>query len=201
MGARAAVQRDVAALVGETRARVGLVLRSVAVLWAVEVVDVVLGGRLDRLGVQPRSVEGLVGLLFAPFLHAGFGHLLANTVPFVALGFLAAARRRADFWVVSVVSAVTAGLAAWVFGAPGSVHLGASGVVFGFLGFTMGRGIWEKRAGALFLSFLSTFLFGGMLWGVLPLVNPGVSWQSHLGGFLGGLWVARTLGRARGRGR
>lgn len=199
MDARAAVQRDVAALVGETRARVGLVARSVAVLWAVEVVDLVLGGRLDLLGVHPRSLPGLAGVLFAPFLHAGFGHLLANTLPFAVLGFLSTARRRADFAVVAVVSALTAGLGAWVFGAPGSVHLGASGVVFGFLGFTMGRGIWEKKAGALFLSFVSTFLFGGMLWGVLPLVNPGVSWQSHLFGFLGGLWVARTLGRARRR--
>ncbi|MCB9792533.1 MAG: rhomboid family intramembrane serine protease [Alphaproteobacteria bacterium] len=174
-----------------------------AFLWVLELVDVLLlGGALDRFGVRPRTLSGLWGILFAPFLHAGVAHLLANTVAGVPLAFLTMARKRMDFMVVSVVSAITAGLGAWVFGAPGSVHIGASGVIFGYLGFLLGRGVFERRLGAVLLSALVAFLYGGMIVGVLPGLFPGVSWQSHLFGFLGGLLVSRALGEGlRGKAR
>ena len=100
-----------------------------------------------------------------------------------------------DFWVVAVGSALTAGLGTWLVGASDSVYIGASGVVFGFLGFPMGRGIHERSAKSILLSLTVTFFFGGMLWGVLPSVGPGISWEGHLFGFLGGLLVSRLLGR------
>ncbi len=199
MSSRSVVQRQAQALVTETRARVRLVGRATALLWAIELVDqLILRGGLDQYGVRPRELGGLLGILFMPFLHGGLPHLIANTVPFVLLGWLSTGRKRLDFWVVAVVSALTAGLLAWVFGTAGSVHIGASGVVFGFLGFLMGRGIWERRAGPVVLSVLVTLVFGGMLWGMVPVVaGVGISWQGHLGGFLGGLLCARTLGQAR----
>lgn len=199
---RTLVRREVDALVLETQARIKLVFGWTAFLWVVEIVDVLLAGRLDGFGVHPRSIPGLVGILFAPFLHGGFGHLLANTVPLLALGFLACARKRMDFYVVALTGGLWAGLGAWLFGAPGTVHIGASGIVFAFFGFLLGRGFWERRPGALLLSLVVGATFGGMLWGLLPLVNPGISWQSHLFGFIGGLLTARTLGsRLRGRRR
>jgi len=197
---RATLRREVNGLVTETRARASLVGRSALALWAIEVVDwLVMGGRLDAYGVRPRSIEGLLGIAFAPLLHGGFGHLLANTVPFVLLGFLVTARKRMDFWVVAAASALAAGLGTWAIGGAGTVHIGASGVVFGFLGFLMGRGIYERRAGTIVLSLVVTVLFGGMLTGVLPTVGPGISWEGHLFGWLGGLATARALGSRKKR--
>jgi membrane associated rhomboid family serine protease len=198
---RSVVRREVDALVLETQARIRLVLGWTGLLWGIEVLDLLLGHRLDAFGVHPRSLGGLVGIAFAPFLHAGFGHLLANTVPLLVLGFLVCARKRMDFTVVAATGAVWAGLGAWLFGAPGSVHIGASGVIFAFFGFLLGRGWWERRPGTMLLSLLVGTTFGGMLWGVLPTVAEGISWQSHLFGFLGGLMAARSLGQGLRRRR
>ncbi len=191
------VQAQVTEMVTETKARVSLVSRSIALLWGITFIDrVLLAGGLEAYGVRPRSLSGLAGILAAPFLHAGWGHLLANTVPFAILGFFTMARKRMDFWVVAATSAVSGGLAAWLLGGSDSVHIGVSGVVFGFLGFLMGRGVFERRVGTLLLSGLTTFFFGGLLMGVLPvLAGAGISWQAHLGGWLGGLLVSRTLAR------
>lgn len=171
-----------------------VVVSVTALLWAIESVDWVLGGALDSLGVQPWTTQGLVGIVFAPFLHGDFSHLLANTLGLIPLGLLTMARKQQDFWVVTVFTAITAGLGAWVFGSLDSVHIGASGVVFGYLGFLLGRGWYDRRPGPVALSILVAWLFGGMVWGVLPSGLP-ISWQSHLFGFLGGMFMARTLGK------
>lgn len=194
----APVKKQTTALVKETRKRVVLVGGMTGLLWGIEIVDWMLhfvGMSLDGFGVVPRTLTGLVGIAFGPFLHAGFVHLIANTLPFMLLGFLATSRKRMDFWVVFAISALTAGLGQWLLGAAGSVHLGASSVIFGFLGFLMGRGIWERRLGPIALSLGVTVAFGGMLWGLLPLM-AGISWQGHLFGWIGGLITARLLGKA-----
>ena len=192
------VRQHVNALVVETRQRVGLVSKGVGLLWAVELVDRALfSGGLDQFGVHPRSLMGLAGVLFAPFLHANWAHLIGNTFAFIPLAFLASSRRVLDVWVVSVVGAASAGLGAWLFGDPNSVHVGASGVIFAYLGFLLGRGVFERSVGSVLLSLFVTFFFGGMLTGVLPvLAGAGISWESHLFGFLGGLLVSKVLGDA-----
>ncbi len=191
------LKKQVGAAVVETRSRINLVTRTVGFLWLIEIVDqLLLGGGLDRFGVRPRELSGLVGIVLAPFLHGGISHLLANTVPLLVLGFLACSRKRMDFFVVGAASALSAGIGVWLFGAAGTVHIGASGVIFGYLGFLMGRGLFERSASTIALSAVVTMLFGGMLWGVLPIVATGISWESHLFGFLGGLLTARILGRA-----
>lgn len=196
---KALVKRGLLELAVETRARMRLVTWTAALLWAIEIADqVVFSGALDYFGVRPLTGGGLLGIAFAPFLHGGFGHLMANTLPWLFLGFLTTGRKRLDFWVVFAASALTAGLGSWIFGGVGTVHIGASGVVFGFLGFLMGRGIWERRFGTILLSMVVTVLFGSMLWGMLPvLAGVGISWQAHLFGWIGGLLVARTLGKGR----
>ena len=198
MADSSAVKHQVNALVVETRQRVGLVSKGVGLLWAAELVDrLVFTGGLDAFGVHPRSMMGLGGILFAPFLHANWAHLIGNTFAFIPLAFLASSRRVVDVWVVSVVGAAAAGLGAWLFGDPNSVHIGASGVIFAYLGFLLGRGFFERSAGAILLSLFVTFFFGGMLTGVLPvLAGAGISWESHLFGFLGGLLVSKVLGDA-----
>ena len=102
-------------------------------------------GRLDALGIQPRTAAGLpVGSRLAPFLHGGFGDLgAANTIPFIVLGWLVMLRSTSDFFVVAVVSAAVSGLGVWLFGGSHSVHVGLSGVIFGFLGYLLARGVYE----------------------------------------------------------
>ena len=185
-------------MVAGTRDRIKLIGFMLTLMWILECIDALLpGSGLDVFGVHPRSTFGLVGILFAPMLHGGFGHLATNTVPFAVLGFLSTTRHMRDFWRVLILSALTAGLGAWLFGASDSVHIGASGVIFGFLGFLLARGLFEKSLSSILMSGFVAFFFGGMLWAVLPLVQDGISWQSHLFGCLGGVWSAR-IGAGKG---
>lgn len=163
---------------------------TVGLIWAVFVVDELLGGALLRYGVHPRSVEGLRGILFAPFLHGDFNHLAANTIPLLVLGWLVMLRDPRHFVLVTLVAALTAGLAAWLLGAPNSVHIGASGVVFGFLGFLVFAGWYARSFASIVLSIGVIVLWGGLVLGVLP-GEAGISWQAHLGGFGGGALSAR----------
>lgn len=165
-------------------------------MWMSEAVDFVLGGALDRFGVRPRSFEGLAGIAFAPFLHADFGHLIANTVPLLVLGFIVMLRRKRDLAFVSAVSALVAGVGTWLIGASNSTHLGASSIVFGYLGYLLLRGWYERTIGAIAWAVVVFSLYGGALWGVLP-TNPGISWEGHLFGFVGGVLAARWLAARR----
>ncbi len=169
----------------------------VVVIWLVELVDaIILDGALDAYGVKPRSVSGLRGVLFMPFLHRGFGHLLANTIPIIVLGWLVMVRRTVDIFVVASVTMLVAGLGVWLFGASNSVHVGASGLIFGFFGFLLARAYFERSLAAIALAVVVFLLYGGIIWGVLP-GQDGVSWLGHLFGFIGGVLAAYLLSRRR----
>jgi membrane associated rhomboid family serine protease len=131
-------------------------------------------------------------IFIAPWLHVGFGHLTANTVPLIVLGWLVMLRRTRDFVVVALISALVSGLGIWLFGGSRTIHLGASGVIFGLLGALLARAYFERSWAALALALVAGFLYGGMLWGVLP-GTPGVSWLGHFFGFAGGVLAARLL--------
>jgi len=163
----------------------------VALMWVLEIIDLVIfRGGLDGLGIHPRKLSGLWGILFCPFLHGGMRHLIANTAPFITLGWLVMLRRMEDFWVATIVSMGVGGLGVWIGGASNSVHLGASGLVFGYLGFLLGRAYFERKLESIALGFLVLVVYGGLLWGVLPL-QPYVSWEGHLFGLVGGALAAR----------
>ena len=103
-----------------------------AIFWIVEIADyLVFNGSLDSYGIQPHSLIGLRGIVFAPLLHGGFGHLIANSIPFLTLGWLTMIQETSDFYIVSIVSALIGGLGVWIFGAPNSVHIGASILLYG----------------------------------------------------------------------
>jgi membrane associated rhomboid family serine protease len=163
---------------------------SVVALWAAFGVNALLGGALLRFGIVPRTVDGLIGIAVAPWLHANLNHLMANTVPFLLFGWLVMLRDRRHFLSVVLYSMLGAGVLAWLLGAPNSVHVGASGVVFGFLGFLLLSGWYTRSFASIALSVLVAVVWGGTVFGVLP-GQPGVSWQGHLGGFLGGVVAAR----------
>lgn len=186
-------------ITGEIKTQVITLLGLVIFLWAVEIVDwLVFGGALNDFGIRPRTVSGLWGILFAPFLHGNFAHLFANTIPLVTLGWLVMLRKTSDWLVVSVIAALCSGLGTWLIGAPGPVHIGASGVIFGYFGFLLLRGYFERSVTAIAFSILVAVLYGGIIWGVLP-GQPGISWEGHLFGFLGGVLAARLLSRPRPR--
>ena len=155
---------------------------------------VVFNGALARLGVEPRTLSGLVGILFAPFLHASFAHLIANTVPLVVLGWLVMLRRKRDLLTVSVISGLVGGLGTWLIAPALTVHIGASVLIFGYLGYLLARGIFERRFWPIIGSVVTFFLYGGALFGVLP-GQMGISWQGHLFGLIGGILAARWMRR------
>jgi membrane associated rhomboid family serine protease len=186
---------ELTAIKRELKLQATLLFGFVGLLWAIEIVDAVLfQGSLDRFGVRPRSMEGLVGVAFAPLLHMGFGHLIANTLPLITLGWLIMLRQTRDLVVVTVLAALVSGLGTWLIGASHSVHIGASGVIFGYFGFLLLRGYFERSILSIGLSLAVAAVYGGMLWGVLPS-GYRISWEGHLFGFLGGVLAARMLSR------
>ena len=162
-----------------------------AVMWAVELVDLVPGTDLDQWGIRPRQARGLVGIVTAPFLHDGLGHLISNTIPFLVLGGLIAAGGVARYVQVTVAITLIAGLGTWLIGPARTDHIGASGLVFGCLTYLLARGVFERRPTYLLVGVVVLFFYGGVLWGLLP--RPGISWQGHLFGALGGIAAARLF--------
>jgi membrane associated rhomboid family serine protease len=170
------------------------VLIMVAAMWLLEVLDVLLRGRLDYWGIQSRSAAGLTGVPLAPFLHAGFSHLIANTVPFVVLGLLVAWRTERRMWPVTVTIGILGGLGVWLLGPANVVTIGASGMVFGFFAYLVTSAFLTRHWLDLLIAAVVVLLYGGLVWGVLPTgVGPGVSWLAHLTGAAAGVVAALAL--------
>ena len=165
---------------------------AVALMWIAFFATVATHGALLSLGIIPRHLIGLRGILFAPFLHASFAHLLANSIPFAMMGWFVMLRDSRHFVTVTAAAMLGAGLAAWLLGASGSIHVGASGVIFGYLGFLMLSGWYTRSVASIMISVLVTVMWGGLVFGVLP-GQMGISWQGHLGGFIGGALAARYI--------
>jgi membrane associated rhomboid family serine protease len=159
-------------------------------MWVVFIATWMTGGALLTFGIIPRTAIGLRGILFAPFLHGSVNHLVANSIPFVLLGWLVMLRDSRHFVRVTAYAMLASGAMAWLLGATGSVHVGASGVIFGYLGFLMLSGWYARSFASIAISIAVTVLWGGLITGVMP-GDVGISWQAHLGGFLGGVLAAR----------
>ena len=168
----------------------------VGLLYAIEFVDAVLDHRLDREGIEPQQVDGLPGILFAPLLHAGWEHLLGNTVPLLVLGFLVLVSGVRLWAGVTAITWLVAGLGTWLVAPADTIHLGASVLIFGWLVFLLLRGFVTGRLRQILLGVVILFLYGGVLWGVLP-GQPGISWQGHLFGAIGGAIAALLLTERR----
>jgi membrane associated rhomboid family serine protease len=170
-----------------------------AIMWGLELLDVLLRGRLDDHGIEPRDSEGLLGILAAPFLHLGFSHLLANTIPLLVLGALVATGGRGVFWRVTAAVALLGGLGTWLIAPSGTITIGASGLVFGYLAYLLVAGVRTRHWLDLVVGMLVLLVYGSLLLGALPwAVASDVSWQGHLTGALaGGLaawwWAPRRV--------
>lgn len=166
-----------------------IALGFVAVLWAVEFLNVVLGLELQRFGVRPREPAGLPGILLAPLLHGGLPHLISNSVPLlvVGTGMLYLYPNSALKMLPAVY--LGPGVAVWLFGSASSVHIGASGLVYGLVAYVFTGGLIRRDRRAIAASMLVYFLYGTLVWGVFP-IKPGVSWETHLAAALIGLAMA-----------
>jgi membrane associated rhomboid family serine protease len=182
------------------RTAIGIVIALVALMWVFEIVDVALDHRLDQYGIEPRDPDGLDGVVAAPFLHVGFGHLLANTLPFVVMGVVIAFEGPLRLVGVTAIVAIVSGLGTWLVAPENTIHLGASGVVFGYATYLIARGLFNRRAGELAIGVGVAVLWGGALLGGLE-PQRGISWQGHLFGALGGLLAAWALARPQSRAR
>ena len=170
-------------------ARAGIVVGAfTALLYLMELVDAILPANLDNLGIQPRTLGGLDGILLAPLLHHGWAHLFANTLPILLFGFLAMANGLGQWIAVTATVWIASGTGVWLTGDAG-VTVGASGIAFGWLAFLLVRGIFTRSFGQLAVAVVLFLYWGSTLLGVLP-GNPGISWQGHLFGALGGILAA-----------
>jgi membrane associated rhomboid family serine protease len=168
----------------------------VLLMWALEVVDAALDNRLDRHGIVPREAEGLDGVIAAPFLHVGFGHLIANTLPFVAMGLVIGLDGPLRLLGVTAIVALVSGLGTWLIAPADTIHLGASGVVFGYATYLIARGLFNRRPVEIAIGVVVTILWGGaLLAGLVPQL--GISGQGHLFGAIGGVVAARVLSEQR----
>jgi membrane associated rhomboid family serine protease len=163
-----------------------------AVMWVLEIADQVTGADLDQYGIEPRDVDGLVGIVASPFLHGDFGHLIGNTVPFLVLGAAIAFSGLARVAATTVIVAVVGGVGTWLVAPEGTEHIGASGIVFGYATYLIGRGFYSRNLLHLAVGVIVIGVYGTtLLFGLVP--TPGVSWQGHLFGGIGGLVAARVL--------
>ena len=199
------MKQKVQTIGGEFKTQVKVLSATVAIFWIIVILNelvleqilVIANGcalmrGLNALGIVPQSFIGLRGILFAPFLHGGFYHVLANTAPFIVLGWLVMLRNIKDFYFVSAISALVGGLGTWLVGRPCSVHIGASGVIFGYFGYLLFRGYFERSFVAIAISLAIAITYGSLLWGVLP-TRSYISWEGHLFGFIGGIIAAKLL--------
>lgn len=169
-----------------------IALGFVAVLWAVDFLNVVLGLDLQRFGVRPRELQGLPGILLAPLLHAGLPHLISNSAPLFVLGTgVLYLYPNSTFKVLPAVY-LGPGIAVWLFGATSSVHIGASGLVYGLVAYVLAAGLIRRDRRAIAASMLVYFLYGTLVWGVFP-IKRGVSWETHLAAAVIGVLMAILL--------
>ncbi|HOY31627.1 MAG TPA: rhomboid family intramembrane serine protease [Bacteroidales bacterium] len=164
----------------------------ILVMWVVKVVEYYTQSDFSELGILPLTSRGLLGVITAPFIHADFGHVIANTVPlFVSLSIIFYFYREVAFQVFFLVWLFT-GVWVWSFARGNAFHIGASGIVYGYISFLFFSGMIRRNARLMAISLLIIFLYGGLFWGIFPDFFPkrNISWESHLMGGLAGFVLA-----------
>jgi membrane associated rhomboid family serine protease len=152
-------------------------------------------GRLTQHGIVPRHLNSLPGIVWAPFLHASFRHLAANTLPLLILGGIICGRSRAEFAVVTVAGILLGGGLTWLI-ARNASHIGASGLIFCYFGYIASMAWFRRTFGTLCLSVVCVLGYGGMLRGIFPAATA-ISWESHLAGLIAGVVLASLMAKLK----
>jgi membrane associated rhomboid family serine protease len=157
-------------------------------MWLVHLITLALNLDLSRMGILPRDMIGILGIISGPIVHANFSHLLSNSVPLLILGWTIFFFYSKVSYKSFIVIYVLTGLFVWLF-ARQVYHIGASGIVYGFVSFLFFSGIFRRDNKSIAIALIVTFLYGGIVWGVLP-GQKGISWESHLFGGIAGIIAA-----------
>ena len=157
-------------------------------MWVVYLLALILNEDFSRLGLLPRNLIGLLGIITSPLIHADFSHLISNTIPLVILGWILFSFYPKVAVVLFFFIYLITGLFVWIFARP-VYHIGASGLVYGFVSFLFFSGIFRRDNTSIALALVITFLYGGLVWGMIPGWK-GISWESHLFGAVTGLIAA-----------
>ena len=157
-------------------------------IWVVFLLSLVLELDLTRMGILPRDLFGILGIVTAPLIHANFSHLISNTIPLILLGWSMYFFYNKVASRVFILVYLLTGFLVWLF-AREVYHIGASGLVYAFVSFLFFSGIFRKDNKSIAIALLVTFLYGGVVWGILP-GQKGISWESHLFGAIAGFVAA-----------
>ena len=172
------------------------ILTLTAACWLVFVLNsLIWQGHLAEHGIIPRQLGSLTGILWAPFLHASFQHLAANTVPLLVLGAIICARGKGEFALVTVGGILLGGILTWLF-ARSADHIGASGLIFCYFGYVASLAWFNRTFGTLCLSVVCILAYGGMVKGILPTLTP-ISWEGHLAGLVAGVVLGALMSRPK----
>ena len=177
------------------RPGLGLLAAWILIAWAVELVDQRTSLNLDQYGILPRDLMGLRGVILSPWLHGSWQHLIANTVTFLGLGVITILVDGRRFIRTTIYLVLLSGMGTWII-ARGGVHIGASGLIYGYFGYILGRAIWEGRVLWIVFGVVVAAIYGGMIQGVFP-GEAGISWEGHLAGLLGGVWLGKLHAQRR----
>lgn len=174
------------------------ILILLAIIWIVEIFNLLVGHSLTSWGILPRTLSGLIGIPLSPFIHGSLWHTLSNTFPFLVLGSLLLTSGHKRFWTTTIGTVLFSGLLVWLF-ARGSYHVGASGLIFGYLGALITRAVIERSLPSVVIALVTVLLYGSILWGILPLRSY-ISFEGHFFGLLAGIicaWMANKNAPAK----
>lgn len=157
-------------------------------MWFVKILEYSFNLSFYNYGISAKSFTGLRGIILSPFIHKDFNHLMNNSYPIIILGSMLFAFYKDIAYKILIWSFFASGLFLWAIGRPG-FHIGASGIIYALASFLFFSGIIRKSPSLSAISMLIIFLYGSMIWGVLPTTDP-ISWEGHLSGFFSGLLIS-----------
>jgi membrane associated rhomboid family serine protease len=160
----------------------------VILLWVIKISEIIFNLNFTTFGILPGTIKGIPGILFAPLIHANINHLFSNSLPILFLGTGIMYFYRTSSYKIFIIIYLGTGILDWLF-ARKAYHIGASGLIYGFVTFLFFSGIIRRDTRAIALALLVTFLYGSLIWGILP-IDSGISWESHLFGSILGILCA-----------
>lgn len=176
---------DFSMLIAMSKANVPFLLSIIGCMWVLQLLNMILGYRLNVLGIYPRNPLGLVGIFCSPFLHGNFNHLFFNTIPlFIFANFMLLMGLQV-FYCSSIVIIILSGLGVWLFGRK-ALHIGASSVIMGYWGYLIANAFYQPAAMSIIFAIVSVYYFGGLIFALLP-GKAGVSVEGHIFGFIAGI--------------
>ena len=168
-----------------------IILILIITIWVVEIINIVTHRFFLQYGILPRSIDGIFGIILHPFIHGSIQHIMSNSIPLFVLGFIVAIEGKFEFFKITLFIIIVGGFLLWLFGR-NSYHIGASLLIFGYFGFVIVNAFHKKTASSIFAALITIFLYGGLIYGLIP-VNSHISWEGHLFGLIAGIMAVKVF--------